>query len=280
MMKEYIKLMKPGIIMGNAITACGGFLLASKGQFNISLFLAMLIGLSLIIGSGCTLNNYKDKAIDQKMLRTKNRALVKGTISDAHALIYAWTIFAVGSGILWIFTNILTLCIACLGFYVYVFVYTPMKVRSIHGTLIGSIAGAVPPVVGYCAYSAEMDLSAFLLFVIVALWQMPHFYAIALYRIEEYKEASIPVLPLVRGIEKTKVQMFIYTLGFSLAALLPYFFGFTGRYYLIVTVGVSALWLYVSLKGLFTQNTYAWAKQMFRLSLVVIMSLSLMISID
>ena len=161
----------------------------------------------------------------------------------------------------------------------YVNVYTPIKVRSVHGTLIGSISGAVPPVVGYCASSGSIDLAALILFLIIVMWQMPHFYAIAIYRLHEYSSANIPVLPAVRGIKTTKIQMFFYTLAFSIAALLPYFFGYAGLYYAMIAIFLSLIWLVTSIKGLKAKNPAKWAHEMFRMSLIVIMGLSLAIGV-
>src|SRR5574342_297827 len=151
MLIKYIKLTKPGIIMGNAITAAAGFMLASKGHFNIWLFLATISGLSLIVAAGCVFNNYMDRNAGKKMIRTQARALAAGTISVRNALIFAIALGAAGSAILAFFTNVLTLFIAYTGFVIYVFFYSLLKYRTMYGTEIGSIAGAVPPVAGYCA---------------------------------------------------------------------------------------------------------------------------------
>ena len=213
-MKEYLILMKPGIIAGNLITAIGGFFLIHSIPFNGSLFIGMLLGLSCIIGSGCVFNNYLDRAIDQKMERTKTRSLVSGKISIKNAFIYGCTLFLISAFILLRFTNIYSFIFAMVGFIIYVGIYTPLKKKSVHATLIGSIAGAMPPLVGYTAKTGSFDLPSLILFLIVAFWQMPHFYSIGLYRIEEYEEAKIPILPIVEGVKKTKQQIFFYTVLF------------------------------------------------------------------
>ncbi len=226
MIKDYIQLMKPGIIIGNLITSMGGFLLASKGHFEYKFFW-MILGLSLIIGSGCVFNNYHDRKIDEKMNRTKNRALVKKTISPIQALIFGTFLLIISIVILGLKTNFLTLVTALIGFIVYVLIYSPLKIRSVHGTLIGSVAGAIPPVVGYVAYSGRYDLGAFLLFLIITFWQMPHFYAISIYRLNEYGEAKVPVLPRVKGLMATKKQIFLYTFLFLIAVILLSITGYT-----------------------------------------------------
>ncbi|MCX6990700.1 MAG: heme o synthase [Chlamydiae bacterium] len=280
MLKTYYKLTKPGIIMGNAITASGGFFLASRGHIDLASFGFMLLGLSLIMASGCVFNNYSDRVIDEKMARTKNRALVKGEIPVRNALVFAMSLVTCGSLVLGVFTNFLTLAVAGAGFVVYVFIYTPLKTRTTHGTLIGSISGAIPPVVGYVAVSGRLDLGSLLLLLIVSLWQMPHFFAIAMYRLSEYKAASIPVLPAVKGIYITKVQMLIYTMAFLLTSLLPTVFGYTGYAYFTVATAMGLLWLILCIKGFTAKNDNIWARKMFKLSLFVITALSIMISVD
>jgi protoheme IX farnesyltransferase len=278
--KTYIKLTKPGIIMGNAITSAAGFMLASRNHFNPWLFLAALGGLSLIVGAGCVLNNYMDRDTDKKMTRTQNRALATGAVSIKNALIFGVALLAIGSAALILFTNMLTLSVALAGFVIYVFFYGLLKYRTIYGTEIGSVAGAVPPVVGYCAVSQQFDGGALLLFLIIALWQMPHFFAIALYRSKEYAAASIPVLPLVKGINITKIRMALYTVAFIASTILLTFFGYTGYAYLSVSVILGVIWLALCIKGFKAVSNEKWAHKMFRYSLIVVTILCIMISVD
>jgi protoheme IX farnesyltransferase len=155
--KEYYQLTKPGIIYGNLITAAGGFLLASQGQIQWGLFLAILAGTALVIGSACVFNNYIDRGIDQKMERTKQRAMVKGSISGPAALTYGTILFILGFIVLAWYTNWLTLGIGILAFIIYVAVYGLSKRRSVHGTIVGSFAGAAPVVAGYTTVTDRFD---------------------------------------------------------------------------------------------------------------------------
>jgi len=280
MVIRYLKLTKPGIIMGNGITAAAGFALASKGDFNWLLFDDVLVGIACIVGAGCVLNNYMDREADKKMARTQTRALAKGTISVQNALIFGAFLLILGSAILSLFTNLLTLGVALAGFVLYVFFYTFLKYRTVYGTEIGSVAGAVPPVVGYCAVSNALDGGAFLLFLIIALWQMPHFFAIALYRAKEYAAASIPVLPLVKGVAITKIRMVFYTLAFILSTALLTLYGYTGYAYLSVALVLGLAWLVLCMKGFKAASTEKWAHKMFRFSLIVVTILCLFISFD
>lgn len=280
MIKTYYLLTKPGIIMGNLITTVAAFILASRGDIDFWLFLATGAGLFFVIGSACVFNNYIDRDADKKMARTKNRALVKGEISTRSALIFAVVMGLVGLAILSLYTNFLAAFVASIGFVVYVALYSLWKYHSYYATLVGSISGAIPPVVGYCAASDCFDLGAAILFIILVLWQMPHFFSIAVFRSEEYAAASIPVLPLVKGMHATKIQMLLYIIGFILSTVLLIAFGYTGYAYLTVSLALGISWLWLCLQGFKSKNDRIWAHKMFRLSLLIITILCFMISID
>lgn len=280
-MINYYLLTKPGIVVGNLITVAAGFILAARGgPLNFWLFCATLIGLSLVMASACVFNNYIDRSIDQKMKRTQNRALVKELISGRNALLFATLLGCLGLSILFRYTNLLTVVVAGIGFFVYVFLYSMWKCRTIYGTAIGSIAGGVPPVVGYCAVSNQFDLGAAILFTIMVLWQMPHFFSIAMYHFEDYAAAAIPVLPVKQGTYKTKRHMVVYIIGFTLATLSLTLFHYTGYIYLVAAALLGAAWLWLCLKGFKSANEQVWARHMFRLSLVIITILSLIIPFD
>jgi len=279
-MINYYLLTKPGIILGNLIPLMAGFLLASKGNFDGWLFLATLLGLSFVMASGCVLNNVIDLKIDKKMDRTQNRPLVKGLMSHQSAIGFASILGLLGGLILFYATNLLTLALAGVGFFVYVVLYSLWKCHTVYGTAIGSIAGAIPPVVGYCAVSNRFDLGAFVLFMMMVLWQMPHFFSIALYHLEDYRKAHIPVLPVIKGVFRTKIHMIVYIALFILASALLTYFKYTGYVYLLTVFVVSLTWLLASIAGFRSKNTTVWGKQMFYVSLVVIMAISAAIPLD
>jgi len=280
MIRVYFILTKPGIVLGNIITTTAGFLLASKGHFDLWLFLATVLGLALIIASACVFNNAIDRDADEKMSRTKDRPLPRGLITAKSALLFAVILGISGGYILAVYTNVLTALVALTGFFVYVVVYSLWKYRSTNATLVGSIAGAVPPVVGYVAVTNQMDAAAWILFAIVLLWQMPHFYAIAVYRIEDYLAASIPVLPTTKGMFLTKVSMSLYIVAFMVATLLLLTYGYTGIAYLVTAAVLGFAWFVLSLLGFQAKNDARWGRQMFRLSLVVITVLCLFIGAE
>ncbi len=273
MFKAYISLTKPGIVFGNAVTAAGGFFLASKHTFRLPLFLWALLGLSLIVASGCVLNNYLDRFSDQKMKRTQSRPLAKKSISEKKAFVFGVALFVLGFFLLALFTNPYATSIATLGFVIYVGFYTLWKYKTVYGTEIGSIAGAVPPVVGYCAASGRIDLAALLLFALVALWQMPHFFAIAIYRMREYASASIPVLPIQRGVYVTKIRMLLYMIAFIASGLALVYFQYTGIWFLSALLLLGSGWLWRCVQGFRAQNDGIWARKVFFYSLIVILGL-------
>ncbi len=274
LLRSYYLVTKPGIIMGNAVTMAAGFALASQRGFNFSLFLSTLVGLCMIIASACVFNNYIDRDADSKMARTKNRALVRGLISGPHAIYFAIVLFIVGVAMLFTLTNLLTLGAALLGFVIYVGLYSFSKYYTIHGILIGSLAGAVPPVVGYLAVSNRIDLGAIILFLMLFTWQMPHFHAISVFRLKDYQAASIPVLPMKRGMFVTKVHMLLYIIAYMGTAGLLTLYGYQGYFFLTVTLALAALWFVITAKGFVAKNETKWARQMFLFSLVVIMGMS------
>ena len=279
MIKTYYQLAKPGIIYGNALMAIGGFFLAAQGHFKPGLFLAMLLGICLVMASGCVFNNYIDRGIDSKMLRTKKRASVTGLISPRNQLIYGTVLGLIGFLSL-AFTNLITVLIALAGWFFYVILYGIAKRRSVHGTIVGSIAGAVPPVVGYTAITGHLDGAAWLLFFILVLWQMPHFYAIAIFRSDDYDAAGLPVLPVKHGVHITKVQIVIYILALMVALALLNILGYAGYTYLVAMILLNFRWLWLAIRGFTAQNDLVWARQVFRFSLVLITALCIILSLN
>lgn len=279
-MINYYLLTKPGIILGNLLTFFAGFVIASQGKtFQLGLFFATLTGLALIMASACVFNNYIDRHLDQKMQRTRNRALASGKIFAGNAIVFAVLLGFSGSLLLILFSNLLAFTVAAMGFLVYVFIYSLWKSRTVYGTAIGSIAGAVPPVVGYCAVSHQLDWGALFLFLMLVLWQMPHFFAIALYNYQDYQSAAIPVLPIKKGIFRTKIHMTFYILLFTLVAMLLVNLN-QKEIYLKVTMLLGIVWMALGLIGFFRRDDQQWGRQMFYLSLFIILTISLAIPLE
>ncbi|REC93871.1 heme o synthase [Kushneria indalinina] len=281
MLKRYLLLTKPGIVFGNLISVTGGFFLASRGSIDLLLFFATVIGVSLVVASGCVFNNVIDRDIDEYMARTQKRALVEGTIDVRSALIMAGLLGAAGFLLLLLVANPLAAGVALFGFVIYVGAYSLwLKRHSVHGTLIGSLSGAAPPVIGYCAVSNQFDLGAWLVLLIFSLWQMPHSYAIAIFRLEDYRAASIPVLSVARGVTAAKRQTVAYIVAFGVAAMMLTFTGYTGYIYLVVMTGITLYWLYIAITRYQKEDDGRWARQLFGISILVVTVLSAVMAID
>ncbi len=279
--RDYLSVAKPGIVLGNLVSVAGGFFLASRGRIDWRLLLATGLGIALVVGSGCVFNNCIDRDIDCKMRRTCRRALVEGRISLRAALAFGVLLGLAGSALLYGHTNLLTLGIVLSGFCIYVCVYSLyMKRYSSYGTLVGSLAGAVPPLAGYCAVSNQFDLGALMLLIMFSLWQLPHAYAIAILHLQDYKAAKIPVLPVAKGVPFTKKRMARYVGVFMLASVLPTFSRYTGLGYLVVALALGGYWLYVAWNGRNAVDDRLWARKLFLFSIVMIMALSFMMSLD
>lgn len=277
---DYYKLTKPGIIRGNLITAIAGYLLGAQDNFQLATFLGIVFGTIFVIGSGCVFNNYFDRDIDAKMKRTKNRALVTNAISTRNALIFSTILGVIGVGVLYLYTNVLTLIIGITGLFFYVAVYGVAKRYTSFATETGSIPGAISILAGYTAASNTINSAAILLFAIMVIWQMPHFYSIAMYRIKDYTAANIPVLPRKIGNKATRFRINIYVIIYILVASSLTVFGVTGYVYLLGMTVVGLLWLYKGLVKKQSDSYEKWALGMFKFSLLVLLVFSVLISVD
>ena len=277
MIRAYYRLAKPGIVYGNLLSTVAGFVLASRGHLEPIRFVACILGISLVMACACVLNNYLDRSIDRKMERTKNRASVTGQISLRRGIIYACVLGLIGFSLLYFYTNGLTTWIAFAGIILYVVVYGIFKRLSSIGTVVGSLSGAVPPLVGYVAVSNQLDLAALIIFLMLVAWQMPHFYAIAIFRGQDYAAAGIPVLPNTSSVRLTKYAIVGFLVAWFAAALALYFCHLAGVTY-ADTIGVLGLWwLYRALAGFGSPDDIKWARQMFGSSLVVLLVMSIAI---
>lgn len=278
--KQYYRLTKPGIIYGNSLSAIAGFLFASQGHIDWLLFATTVLGVALVIAASCVFNNYMDRDIDSKMARTQKRALVSGIISPRSAIIYAIILAAVGFGLLGVFVNVLTLVLGIIAMFFYVVVYGYAKRASWHGTLVGTIPGSLPLVAGYTAVIGSLDITAGILFLIMAIWQMPHFYAISLYRKQDYAAAGIPVISVVKGERFAALATIGYIALFALVVPLLTIYSFAGYTYLVVMSLFAIRWLLLAIYGYDLATINKWARQVFGNSLSILLMLSLLLSIN
>lgn len=279
--KDYVSVTKVGIIVANLMTVIAGMWLAAGGAsgfFDLSPFLIVftILGTSLIIASGTCLNNYYDRDIDQKMDRTKQRALVEGKLDPQNVLLMG-IIFALIGTVLLLLVDVIATAVALFGLFGYAVVYTMWTKRKHHiNTIVGSVPGAVPPMIGWAAVTGSLDAGAWVLFLIMFLWQPPHFLALAIRRCEDYRAAGIPMLPVVKGFHFTKKLMVMYIAVLIPASLylllvipdlgLVYF-------WLALVLGIS--WLVIAMRGFYIdkKDDIKWARNTFLFSLVYLMVL-------
>ena len=276
MFKRYLLLTKPGILFGNLVTTLGGLFLAAPSLVHLHVFFATIIGTLCVVASGCVFNNIIDQDIDQKMQRTLNRAMVQKTIAVPHAAIFASILGIIGFSILYFLVNSLATLFAGVGFVVYVLIYSLWAKRhTIHQTIIGSISGACPPLIGYCAMRGTIDSGAILLFLAYAFWQMPHSWGIAIYRLDDYTAAHIPILPVARSLQRTKIESLLYVVLFTISMNGLFVLHYTNWIFLVVFNLMALYWIYLSVQGLNATDDQAWAKRYFMYSVKLITLISL-----
>jgi protoheme IX farnesyltransferase len=267
--RDYITVTKIGIIAGNLLTVFTGMWLATGGALSGQPVLLALLGTALIIASGTCLNNYFDRDIDQKMLRTQKRAKAVARL-DPKSVMLMGIIFSVFGTVLLLFVNVLTTLVALFGLFGYVVLYTLWLKRKHHlNTVVGSVAGAVPPMIGWVAMTNSLDAGAWILFSIMFVWQIPHFLAIAIRRYNDYKAAGIPMLPVVKGYRDTKWHMLNYVAALTpVSLLLPIFVQGIGMGYVWLALILGVAWLILSIQGFKAENHTQWAKKHFIFSLI------------
>lgn len=272
MLKDLIALTKPRLLRLNVFAAIGGFWVASKWSIDWLMLLWVVIGSTLTIASGCVINNYWDRELDKKMERTQNRVLPTGRLTPGFVLGYGIVLGIIGLAVLFLLVNAITGWLGFLGWFVYIFIYTMwLKRTSTWNTSIGGISGAMPPVLGYCAVTTEIDAGAWLLFAFLFLWQPAHFWSLAIRRVEEYRAAGFIMLPVVKGIKRTKIQMIPYVVLLIPTSILLYTYGYTGMVFLIISVIAGVVWAVHTVLGLRAKDDEKWAKVNFLISVNYLM---------
>ncbi|WP_400162546.1 heme o synthase [Brevibacillus sp. TJ4] len=266
--RDYVQVTKPGITISNSMTTFAALWLASFGFPDWKLAILTLVGTALIIMSGCVLNNYYDRDLDLKMKRTMNRAIANGRISTRNALLLGIGLLLAGLAVLAVYANPLAAVWGLIGHIFYVLIYTPMKRVTTLNTVIGGVSGAVPPVIGWVAVTGTMDFAAWLLFLILFLWQPPHFLALAMMKTEEYRAGNLPMLPVVKGFAETKRQMFLWAAVLFPASLLLFLHANVGYFYLIVMAIMGLVYIVLLYKGFSAKDDMAWAKKLFGYSIL------------
>ncbi|MCW5197147.1 heme o synthase [Buchnera aphidicola] len=271
-MKNYFLSIKPGIVIANLISVLGGFCFFSSYVYiNIYVLFYVVFGTGLVIASGCLFNNIIDTDIDKYMIRTRSRILLQSSIPILYFKIYGILLLLLGFSILFIKVNILSSLLSIMGFCIYVFIYSLyMKRKTIYSTIVGSLSGAIPPLVGYCSVSNSIDVKSILLFTVFILWQIPHSYSIYILYYEDYKKAKIPVFSVKKGIEKTIKEIIFYILLFSLVICLFYNFQYVNFKFIMVLSLLNIFWLCISFLCYFFKNCKFFFRLLFYFSILII----------
>lgn len=280
LLSQYVTLCKPKVVALMILTAWAGMYLATEHSLPLSLWLAATVGITLMSTSAATINHIMDKKIDAIMERTQHRPLPTGKLSVKAAWSFAILQGVLGFLILYLAVNPLTAFLTFCSGIGYAVVYTLyLKHATPQNIVIGGLAGAMPPLLGWTAVTGQMDAEGWLLALIIFTWTPAHFWALSLYRYEDYRKATIPMLPVTHGITFTKLNILLYSLLTIAASLMPFAIGMSGWVYLI-----SALLLDVGLMGYAIKLHFSDDKRIalktFHYSLIYLTVLFIMILID
>ena len=267
--RDFLALIKIGIVNSNMITTFTGIWLAlhfsNKGFLgNLHIVFFTLVGSALIMAGSCSLNNYIDRDIDHLMERTKARPTVTGKVNPTMVAIMGIVFITMGM-IFLLMTNLTAVAIGFIGVFSYVVVYSMWsKRRHVSNTIVGSVSGAVPPLIGWAAVDPNLDVMAWMLFLIMFAWQPPHFYALAMRRVEEYRAAGIPMLPVVKGFGKTKKHIYLWIL---ILIPIPFFMIELGIPFLTLATVLNLGWIITGIYANRFNDHMKCAKTMFIYSL-------------
>jgi len=268
---QFYALTKPRVIQLIVFCALIGMVLAVPGVpglADLRLALIASVGIWLVSGAAAAFNCLVEQGIDAKMRRTSWRPTAQGQLDDRLTLAFSLALCTLGSWILYVWVNPLTMWLTFATFVGYAVIYTViLKPRTPQNIVIGGASGAMPPVLGWAAMTGEVGPEALILFLIIFLWTPPHFWALALYRVEDYRKSGLPMLPVTHGNEFTRLQIFLYTLVLFAACLLPFVFQMSGKFYLVAAVALSIVFCWYGWK-LWREYSDALARKTFRFSLI------------
>jgi len=252
--KNYYELCKPNVVLMMLITALVGSLLASKALAPLSLIAFAMLGIGLCAASAAAINQIIDRKADANMNRTENRPIPQGEVSPVNASIFAFILGSLGATILVIYVNTLTALLTLASLIGYAFVYTVyLKRATPQNIVIGGLAGAAPPLLGWTAVTNSIDPNSLLLVLIIFAWTPPHFWALAIHRKDDYAKENIPMLPVTHGVQFTKLQIILYTIILILVSLLPFVVMMSGILYLISALILGAIFLYYAVRLYFDE---------------------------
>ena len=253
--KNYYELCKPNVVLMMLITALVGSLLASKTLAPLSLIVLAMIGIGLCASSAAAINQIIDRKVDANMNRTENRPIPLGEVSPVNASIFAFVLGSFGVLILVLYVNALTAMLTLASLIGYAFIYTVyLKRATPQNIVIGGLAGAAPPLLGWTAVTNSIDPNALLLVLIIFAWTPPHFWALAIHRKDDYAKENIPMLPVTHGVPFTKLQIILYTIILILVSILPFVVLMSGIFYLTSALILGFIFLYYSVRLYLSSN--------------------------
>ena len=241
---QFYALTKPRVVQLIVFCAVIGMLLAQPGLPDLRLAAAATVGIWLVAAAAAAFNCLVEQHIDRRMQRTAWRPTARGTLTSTQTVAFSTLLCAAGCAVLWFCVNPLTMVLTFATFVGYAVVYTVvLKPLTPQNIVIGGASGAMPPVLGWAAMTGDVGHEALILCLIIFLWTPPHFWALALYRVEDYRRAGLPMLPITHGPEFTRLQVLLYTVVLFAATLLPFVFRMSGWLYLLAAVALGALFI-------------------------------------
>lgn len=280
MWRDYVELCKPRVVALMLLTVVVGMYLATPGWVPLTTLGASLLGIGFCAGSAAAINHLVDKRIDALMARTKKRPIARGRISVKQALLFAFLLGSIGLIILCSWVNYLTAMLTFVSLIGYAGIYTGyLKRATPQNIVIGGLAGAAPPLLGWTAISNQFDPQALLLVLIIFTWTPPHFWALAIYRFEDYKHAEIPMLPVTHGIQYTKLYILLYSILLVVVSVMPFAVGMSGWFYLAGALVLGFRFLYWAIR-LYRSEQAVIAMRTFRFSIIYLMFLFVFLLID
>ena len=278
--KNYYELCKPNVVLMMLLCALVGIILASDTLLPLIEILVPLVGIGLCSGSAAAINQIIDREADAEMARTDKRPIPQGEISVTNASIFAFVIGLLGVLILVYFVNSLTAILTIFALGGYAFIYTIFLKRATpQNIVIGGLAGAAPPLLGWASVTNTIEPNALILVLIIFIWTPPHFWALAIYRKDDYAKQSIPMLPVTHGVAFTKLQIVLYTIILFLVSLFPYIVLMSGTIYLISAIILSSLFLFYSIR-LYLSDDDKYAMQTFWYSIYYIFLIFIALIVD
>ena len=266
--RDYYELTKPRVVMLIVFTAVVGMFLSVSGWPDTMAVVFGTIGIAMASSSAAVFNHVLDARIDVLMMRTRGRPLPQGKLTERSALMFASSLCVMSMIILWFLVNPLTAILTFISLIGYAVVYTAwLKRATPQNIVIGGAAGAAPPVLGWTAVTNEVTSGALLLFLIVFVWTPPHFWALAIARLEEYRKVEIPMLPVTHGVPYTRLNILLYSILLLLVTIMPYLIGMSGMIYLLAALGLGSYFLWYAIRMYRDHEDEELPMQMFRYSI-------------